>query len=440
MPVLAHLADYVCAAVATELGAQRQAILRDHISDCAIALIAGTHSPEGKELAAICSPDSRNEAIATATAIIRSTEVDDIHLGSCVTPSSVTVPAALFLAAQASARDVENAVLVGNETMVRLGLAIDGPTILYRGIWPTCIAAPLGVAAVAARLWNLDREQTSHALSLALMMSAGRTSRFAGTPSGRWILIKSAVVAGIEAANAARAGYKGDPAMLDGDWMERAQGIAIQTEHLAATSSSSQALAGLSLKPFSTARQALGPTQALMDLIEEGLDPRSIQSIKVRVPPAYAGMISQPINPDVRGTGYVSVRFQMALAALRPIHLWDLDRSTIMHDAGILDFADNITVEPSDELKALYPACWPGEIEVTTQSGLHSRKVTQVRGDADLSLTQDERQTKTLNLLTPALGAEKATAIWDTARGAFESDTAIADLRNLADQAIKTAP
>ena len=36
--------------------------------------------------------------------------------------------------------------------MVRLGLAIGGPTVLYRGIWPTYFAAPFGVAAVAARL------------------------------------------------------------------------------------------------------------------------------------------------------------------------------------------------------------------------------------------------------------------------------------------------
>ena len=42
--------------------------------------------------------------------------------------------------------------------MIRLGVAIDGPSVLYRGIWPTYFAAPFGVAAVAARLMRLGPE------------------------------------------------------------------------------------------------------------------------------------------------------------------------------------------------------------------------------------------------------------------------------------------
>ena len=48
------------------------------------------------------------------------------------------------------------AIIAGYEVMTRLGRAIDGPTILYRGIWPTYFAAPFGVAAVVARLLQLD--------------------------------------------------------------------------------------------------------------------------------------------------------------------------------------------------------------------------------------------------------------------------------------------
>jgi len=439
MPVLAKLADYICTTSKERLNAGQQQLLRDHLGDCAIAIVAGSHSPEGKELATICDPSNSTARIATATAIIRSTEVDDIHLASCTTPSSVAVPAALMLAPQAGPEDVENAVLAGIETMVRLGMAIDGPSVLYRGIWPTCFATPASIAGVAARLWQFDQDTTTHALSLALMMSSGRTSRFAGVPSGRWILIKEAVAAGIEAATAAHAGYKGDPELLDGDWMERAQGIAMNTAHLSPSASHSQALEGLSLKPFSTARQALAPTQALLDLIAEGLDPATIESIKVCVPPAYAGMISQKINPEIRGTGYVSVRFQMALAALRPLHLWDLDRSTVMRDQEVLAFAEKILVEACDELKTLYPACWPGEIEVRASGRNISRRVTQVRGDASLPLTPDARHTKTLNLLTPAIGQDQAEALWRIVNSNHDTSFDIAALRQWSEAAMKPA-
>lgn len=436
MSVLSDLADYVIHAEAGQLSHPQRTKLQNHVSDCAIALVAGAGSPEGLELGTIMDRSSKTDQIAGATAIIRSTEVDDIHLGSCTTPSSVAVPAALLLNDDSSATDVENAALVCIETMVRLGLAIDGPSVLYKGIWPTAFAAPLAVAALAARLWKLDQTRTVHALSLALMMSAGRTSRFAGTPSGRWIIIKSAVAAGLDAARAARAGYKGDPALLDGDWMERSHGFAITSEFMRPVAGQSIALQGLCLKPFSTARQALGPTQALMELIHDGLSITAVQSITVRVPPAYAGMISQPVNPEVRGTGYVSAAFQMALAALKPMHLWDLDRSSVMHDSEILALTSKIRVEPSEELRAFYPACWPAEIEVVTAQGVTKRRIIDARGDPSQPLSNEERETKTRNLLDPIMGKQKAAAVWQTASKAFDNDEAMKKLGMLANIAI----
>jgi 2-methylcitrate dehydratase PrpD len=433
MPVLDNLAAYVCNASAADLPADQRAALRDHGADCAIAFLAGSRSPEGKELMALTDASSNVDKIATATAIIRSTEVDDIHLGSCTTPSSVAVPAAIMLSGDAESgeawSDVESAVLVGIETMVRFGLAINGPSILYRGIWPTCFATPLAVAAVASRIWKLDRQQTTHALSLALMMSAGRTGRFAGAPSGRWIVIKAGVAAGMEAAKAARAGYKGDPTLLDGDWIERAQGISIQIDKLDADADVSLALQGLCLKPFSTARQALAPTQALMELLDEGLQAESIQSIIVRVPQNYAAMISQPVNPDNRGSGYVSAGFQMALAALRPAGLWDLDRSDIMHDPAILAFAKKISVEADPALQEFYPAQWPAEIEVVTAGHTFVRRVMDVRGDANRRLDLAQRQRKGHCLLNATFGVEGAAALWRAASCAFDSASAMQELK-----------
>ena len=52
--------------------------------------------------------------------------------------------------------DLAAAIVAGYEAMIRLGAAIDGPSVLYRGIWPTYFAAPFGAAAVAARLFRLD--------------------------------------------------------------------------------------------------------------------------------------------------------------------------------------------------------------------------------------------------------------------------------------------
>src|SRR5499433_2716947 len=95
--------------------------------------------------------------LATRCALARLSEIDDIHLPSMTTPGGIVVPAALSIAAGPfAADDVLAAVLAGYEVMTRVGRAIDGPTVLYRGIWPTYFAAPAAVAAVATRLLRLD--------------------------------------------------------------------------------------------------------------------------------------------------------------------------------------------------------------------------------------------------------------------------------------------
>ena len=73
--------------------------------------------------------------------------------------------------------------------MVRLGAAIGGPSVLYRGIWPTYVAAPFGVAAVAARLNELDAAQAAHALALALTLAAPGVGHHNAATTSRWFAI-----------------------------------------------------------------------------------------------------------------------------------------------------------------------------------------------------------------------------------------------------------
>ncbi len=421
MSGLALLADYVRKSSSADLPAHQRAHLRRHIADAGVALVAGANSPEGASLLALGEGGDWTEAPATAAGVIRSTEVDDIHLGSCTTPTSVAMPAALLIGAQPSPEQAEDAIRIGVELMVRLGLAIHGPQVLYKGVWPTCFATPLGVAAVAARLWGLDHDATVNALSMALMVSSGRTGRFQGTPTGRWVLLKCAVQNGLRAAYAARNGYKGDATLLDGEWLKNAQGLDADLSLLTSGLDASMSLPGLGAKPFSTARQALSPTLALIDLLDGGLAVERIQSIRVFVPPAYVHMISQPIDRHSRSSGYVSVRFQMALAALRREGLWDLDRSLLMKDDALHDFAARITVEADPELQKAYPSRWQGRIEVTTNDGVIARSVENAHGDAANPLQNDEMEKKAVALLAPALGEPQARATWATGAQAFDS-------------------
>src|SRR5258706_2952592 len=95
--------------------------------------------------------------------------------------------------------------------MVRLGAAIDGPSVLYRGIWPTYFAAPVGAAAVAARLLKLDDKQTANALATALIMAAPGAGHHAAPTTARWLAVGHGAGRGLQAALSAGAGFTSPP-------------------------------------------------------------------------------------------------------------------------------------------------------------------------------------------------------------------------------------
>src|SRR5262249_49675776 len=115
--------------------------------------------------------------VVTHCALVGLSEVDDIHLASTTAPGAIVVPGAVTVAAALRNRDPDAlaaAMIAGYELMVRFGQAIDGPSVLYRGIWPTYFATPLGIAAVAARLLDLDVRQCAHALPLIIVYALAR--------------------------------------------------------------------------------------------------------------------------------------------------------------------------------------------------------------------------------------------------------------------------
>src|ERR1700722_789110 len=149
MSVIAELAAFVAGAKASVLPAAEQERLRLHVADTAVAALAGASIAEGKALQSLGDRGSLAGRIGRQAAATRLTEIDDIHLPSCVTPSAGVVPLAFALAAQAKDLDpheVASAIWVGTEIATRLGLAVNGPQILYRGIWPTYLGAPVAAA------------------------------------------------------------------------------------------------------------------------------------------------------------------------------------------------------------------------------------------------------------------------------------------------------
>lgn len=378
-----------------------------HLFDTAGAWIAGASTTEGQRLTQ-SQPKNLPEQVGVAAALARLSEVDNIHLASSTTPGGIVIPAAVMMAGSmpdATSDDLLTAIVLGIEAMVRLGKAINGPTVLYRGIWPTYFAAPFGVAAAAARLHRLDSQQTAHALALSLTLASPGVGHHNAVSTSRWFAVSQAAQSGVAAANAAQNGFTSDLGLLDSAYLNGIYGITPDSEAFAGNLGGTFAIESCSFKPWCAARQTMAATQALKEIVAEGLTPEEMTSINVRVPPLHRGMIDHGVVSDDRASYITSAPYHLAIGVLDPVLQFDIAQSQGRPNLAIEAFMRKVTVGADAQLMAYYPSAWPAHVTVSTASQRRERLTLHVPGDPErpLSDAQLERKFCDVTKATPVM-------------------------------------
>jgi len=394
MTILDQLGTHVARAYRASLPESLRQAARLHLADTVGAWIAATGTPEGRALRFASKRGPGAEAnpfgegmpgqVAANCALARLSEIDDIHLASGITPGALIVPAGLTVGASlgSTGAAVAEAIAIGYDAMVRLGTALDGAKILYRGIWPTYFAAPFGVAATAARLLDLSEAQSAHALAIALSLASPSVGRQSGATMARWLAIGNAARNGVFAALSARAGFTGDLRVFESEFFSATYGLTPDAAALVDALGDRPALPETSFKPWCAARQTIAAAQALREIVESGVPPREISEVLVSVPSLYLKMIDHGIVPRDRGSHLTSVSYQMALAALAPETMLDVRQAPDRIPGEIMAFMERVAVEADDGLLRHYPASWPARVRVAAPGRKRERLVTHVPGDA----------------------------------------------------------
>ncbi|MBI3707705.1 MAG: MmgE/PrpD family protein [Proteobacteria bacterium] len=366
------------------------------VLDTVAALFSGAATEEGRALARVHSIGAWRlgdrssggidpAAVSAAAGTIRLTEIDDIHLETCITPSAAILPPALALAAAhgTAPAAAARAVTVGYDVLFRYGRLLGGAAALARGIWPTLAAAPLGAAATTAALLRLPAERTAHALRLALLRSVSRVGQTVPPLPGRWYLVGEAVADGLKAAFAAAAGLITDPSLDAGLLPDSA------AERLAAPIDPMAALA-ISAKPFCTSRQAANGVVAFRALVDRhALRPEQIAAIEVEVPGAYLGMLNRPADPANRLSLISSQGMQIAAAILCPDMLDDVARGTAP-SPELIAFAAKVKVRAGADLDREYPMRWPSRVTIALAGGDRvAETALEIDGDPGKPLSRE---------------------------------------------------
>jgi 2-methylcitrate dehydratase PrpD len=416
-------------------------ILALHVADIVGAWIASLPTPEAAALLRWRAASGEGAApgsihrlrldVATHCALARLSEVDDIHLASTTTPGAIVVPGAVAIAAALRNRDPDAlaaAMMAGYEVMVRFGQAIDGPSVLYRGIWPTYFATPLGTAAVAARLLDLDARQCAHALALALVRSAPGVGHHNLATTSRWLAVGQAAEAGLVAALAARAGFTSDLGLLDGGYLTGVFNLKPDPVVLTQRLGERFSLEEVAFKPWCAARQTMAATQALIEIISSGIAVDTIAQVTAFVLPPHRRMIDHGITVGDRASFLTSLPYRLALAALAPQAAQDVGQAPADVPAPIRAFMDRVVVAPDEALLSDFPSRWPARIEVMTSAGRYERTVLDVPGDPARPFDADAVREKFRRLAGPAIGTAASEQMLEHAFGLLGGKTDSAGL------------
>jgi 2-methylcitrate dehydratase PrpD len=386
---LETLARRVASARWEALDEATRTVARQRLFDALGALVVGLATPEGgilRRYADLASGDGRTldagERCRLYVGATRATEVDDIDVASCTTVGSVVVPAALTVASTAPGRDSRallTAVVSGYEAMLRLGRAIGGASLLYRGVWPTYVSAAFGAAAATARLLDLDAAVTAHALALALVRTAPLPS--AGLSTLRYYALGCAAAEGADAAFAAAGGVMADLRALAG-FAERC-GASVDAAALQASDAEPWLIQEVDTKTWPTSRQALASVAAFRTLEVRADELDSIERIDVFVPAAYRDMVDRPRLPAGRVDSMVGVQYQLALAVHDAGRLHDALRSPLPSGELLEPAMAKVVVHADVRLSGLFPRRWGGRVVLRYRSGAErTAEVVEPEGSA----------------------------------------------------------
>jgi 2-methylcitrate dehydratase PrpD len=338
-------------------------------------------------------------------------DFDDSHLLSVLHPSASVIPAALAAAQaqEAGGHDLLDAITVGTEITIRLGLAgydpESGNSIFFeRGQHATSICGTVGAAVASAMLLGAGPAHIASTIGIAASMGSGllEANRTGGTI--KRLHCGWAAHAGTAAAQLAQAGITGPPTVLEGRfgflqaWCGDCANPSAITDGLGKRWETSQIV----LKPYPCNHFTHPAIDAALQLRAQGLHPDDVSDITLGAPTAALRTIGEPVAIKASpATGYAAAfsgPYAVAAALLGGggLGVW-LDDFTdeAAADPARRALAAKVHCVPDPECDAIFPRAMPAVLTARTYSGeeFHAR-ITSSRGGPEQPLTDTDLATK----------------------------------------------
>jgi 2-methylcitrate dehydratase PrpD len=290
-------------------------------------------------------------------------------------PGAVVIPAALAVA-EAKKRNLGQlltAIALGYETMIRMSMALDPNQARLRGWHLTGVCGPMGAAAAAGWLLWLDTQPMAWALGLAATQGSGLFAFNADGAMSKRFHPGRAAQSGVMAAELAARGFSGPTKVLetaDGNFLTAFSDYA-DGRKLTDGLGERWELLKNNFKPFA----ACGSVHAYNDCgiairAKLGRAPKPDERVVIGLAKVVDVQCGYDYAPGTALNAQMSARYCVAAALLDGAVLPAQFTDERMAADDVVSLANRIEIVGDAELDAIYPAKYPGWVEVHTADGV----------------------------------------------------------------------
>lgn len=304
-------------------------------------------------------------------------DYDDTHTGSIVHGSAVLTAVALALAQSLHQRSDEMLTgwIIGWEVAARIGMAAHG-SFHQRGFHSTAIAGVFAATACAARLLQLNEQQTCYALGLAGSQAAGVAEYLSNGSASKAFHAGWSAQSGMLAATLAKGGMTGPCSIFEGRYgLYTTHGNTETVDYGVLTGglASQWQIMNVSIKPYPVCHFAHATIDCARMLRQQGIDAGQIQQIECVVDPVAAALICEPLDEKFAPQTSYAAKFSLPWLVAAGFFQDSITLKTLATEnltrPDWLGLARKVTYRYPQAGDLDFPRYFPGLIYVTLNDG-----------------------------------------------------------------------
>lgn len=284
-------------------------------------------------------------------------ESDDIHRESILHPNSIIVPVSINVSEKiknVSGKDFLTAVVAGYEVATRVGSAA-GTELLLRGFHPQGTHGTIASTVTAAKLMNLNKSQTLHAIGIAGSLGAGLMAAQEGAMVKR-LHSGRAAEAGVLAAELAAKKFTGISNIIEADYGGFLSSFSGKNNFVRSTDQLGEVweCANTGIKPYSSVTSIHAALDCLKTIMRNNkIISSDIKQIKAKIShPTYVHCAWAYENHNVT-SAQMNIYYGLALMALEGELFVDQFSAEKISNPEILGYMKKISAEVDPEIEKL---------------------------------------------------------------------------------------